>query len=137
MLSMTTIEKPTVPTPLEVKEQLAKQGMKTAMLGEVFTDEDGDSRLAPLDKENYTAVHVFEDDTPPSTEVRNWEEKMALDETELDAKNSLRPIDSDEDAHESTLDGFTVVDTTRNEEVDELPEDLKDELGNPDESQEQ
>lgn len=102
-----------VPTPLEVQANLAKQGIKTAVLGEHFEDE-------------------VETTIPPSAEVRSWEEQMALDETEVDARNSLSPLAPEDDTLESSLDGFTVVDSTAEGDVDELPEDLKDELGDPD-----
>lgn len=70
-------------------------------------------------------------EVPQSAEVRSWEEQMALDEAETDARNSLKPLGTDEDKYESQLEGFTVVDNTRND-VDELPDELKDELGAPD-----
>ena len=102
------------PTPRDVQENLAKQGMKEPVLGELY---DG----------------PVEQVLPQSAEVRNWEEKMALDETEHDGQSSLSPVETDEDTYESTLDGLNIVETDdADSDVDELPEDLKDVLGDPD-----
>lgn len=79
----------------------------------------------------YPATTDTSVEVPQSAEVRSWEEQMALDEVETDAKNSLKPLDTDEDKYESELDGFTVVDNTLGD-IDALPEELKDELGEPD-----
>lgn len=105
---METIENKQDATP-----EISQDFRSTAELGERFEDTSTSSEV------------------PQSTEVRSWEEQMALDEAETDAKNSLKPLDTDEDKYESQLDGFTVVDNTRND-VDELPDELKDELGDPD-----
>ena len=68
---------------------------------------------------------------------RNWDEKMALDESIDEAEeNGLNPIATNEDIPESDLDGFTVHDSTAPEgDVDELPEDLQDDLGEPDDDE--
>lgn len=96
-----------IPTPLEMKENLAKQALKTPVLGEHF---EGAS-------EDYIV--------PASAEVRQWEEAKALD--------------SHDEGAESPLNGNLIpADSEMSEDVDELPEDLKAELGEPDdESQNQ
>lgn len=64
-------------------------------------------------------IDDYFEDTPAPTDAlqlpkaRTWEEQMALDEAEMDAKNSLKPLSSNEDYRVSQLDGFTIVDNTR------------------------
>jgi hypothetical protein len=100
----------TVPTPSELKNRLAKQGLKTAVLGKYFEKE-------------YTAVDgSSHPQVPASDEVRKWEEQ-----------NTLPDVNEDVDVNEVPgMDGFTVIDDASNDDIDELPEDLKDQLGDPD-----
>jgi hypothetical protein len=90
-----------MPTPLEVKNNLAK----TAQLGEYF-EEPNDQIVIPQ-----------------STEERMWLEKNAV----------AASTEKDEDVYKSDLENTVPADPQANAEIDELPEDLKDELGTPDE----
>ncbi len=128
---MTTIEKPTTPSPANMAENMPSLNSGDMIAEPVETDTFDRPILGrtAMASDEYAEG---QDAVPTSNEVRTWEEKMALDETVQDAKNSLVPIASNEDTHEPTPDGYITVDTTRNEEHDELPEDLKDEIGAPD-----
>lgn len=85
---------------------------------------------------------------PQSEEVRKWEEQNSLPDVDEDV--AVTEIEGGEKTNEDLfkestdqtpevpgLEGFSIVDAANNDEVvdedhDELPDDLKDQLGNPD-----
>ena len=96
-----------IPTPADVKKSLTK----TAVLGEHFESE-----------EDYMV--------PPSDEVRKFAERKA----------TVGFREDDEKPATSELDGFTVKDATQmenesGEDIDEVPEDLDIDLGEPDDDE--
>lgn len=130
MLSMTTIEKPTVPTPVKMLE-VSPALNKGNLLSE---PEEVDTFDAPV----LGAVATREEYRQEQTEMND----QVVDPAQLDrdaeaAKVTLSRDAEDDKVRDELFSGFHINDATQpevtiDEDHDELPEDLKDDLGEPD-----
>ena len=124
---MNTFEKPTVPTPATLAE--INPALTQGNIVEVPPTES--EQLRPVlggvaTREEYRNEATFEPRVNPEQFVQNMEA----------ATVTLSPEATDDKAQDE-LSGFTVTDATQNfgeipHDTDELPDELKDELGEPD-----
>lgn len=129
---MTTIEKPTTPTPATMAEINPSLNQGDLPAEPVETEVDTFDRPV-LGKVAMTREEYSTEQTEPVERV--------VDPAKFDraAKTAIRAAE-DEEVRNELFVGFTVHDSTQpdtvmDEDHDELPEDLKDDLGEPDDDE--